>query len=132
MKSHILLKALAQAPQKKSGNEGFTLIELLVVLIFGAIVVICGLGFLSAAFRSQDVGKTKEMAKNWMMDTYPRITDVGVSCTGRDTTADGYISCDASGTRDGKLIEVSLNCAGPFTLNRGCKRKVLVIPGQPQ
>jgi prepilin-type N-terminal cleavage/methylation domain-containing protein len=131
MKSHILLKALAQAPQKKSGNKGFTLIELLIVLIFGAIVVIGGLGFLSATFRSRDIGKTEEMARDVMTKVYPGITNVGVSCTERDTDGDGYISCKTSGRLDGQLVKDVLVCAAPWTFNKGCKDRLL-LPGQPQ
>ena len=81
-------------------------------------------------FRGRDVSASEEMAKVYLQKLYPSGTDIGAACVQRDTNNDGYLSCDGTVTINGQVQTASLECAAPWSLNQGCKRKQFVLPNQ--
>lgn len=93
--------------------------------IFGVTLVLVVVGIIYANVKSYDPGYARTQANQW--STQLGIQAKGVTCAGRDTDGDGYVSCTVADL-DGKIHHIE--CAS-YTYNSGCRAPKPVAPYIP-
>lgn len=107
-------------------KKAVTLIEILVVIAIIAIV----LAVLFPLFFGASGNKTssEDQMRQYLSTLYPNYEVVGISCTDRDTNANGYISCTATlKSPDGRMLEKSAECSSSM-FNQGCRSTLPALP----